>query len=556
MNQPQLVKVTIEKMISRYSKNIERLVKRFVFSKMIYDRWLEEDLIQEGYLGLIEAFGKYDFSKSDDFFWRYAYKFVKGKIVDFTIKHFNHVKPSKKVNSLITQIINRNLIGKSAYFISESLECSYNMAVNALQFLMIRRVTYLHEKIVSSKEQLEEKLTIDTLAIEIDQDVIFQVESLNSFSKHEKEIAIKLMDGYSRENIIEHCGITALQLKVIIDGILDKCGVAHEYISDRNEVLLMQLSKLQMNGELEESAKDKKFEWVRIELISASSKNPRKDLTVHTEQLQDVIASKGWEEPVTCYKKGDFYILLAGHRRWYAAKQLGYDKMPVFIVDSPETYAEEKDRLGSLQSVQVDWTPYEIAKNIHDRWIYSGGINYSEFSKKIGIPKSKIAAKIRVFKYYPKIEIEDKLTNGMYSISMLDYIISWIKRLVQYQPKFVDSISEEYVRHQMLAKYENKCFNSQIANDRYFVFNATSEEIFSFLSDTTKTLKQSEIELKISRSKKSRDHKEIYKMLDDSMSSVKKIEWKDQKEAILLIDELDSLLSEINALSRKMKGRI
>lgn len=85
---------------------------------------------------------------------------------------------------------------------------------------------------------------------------------------------------------------------------------------------------------------------------------------------------------------------------------------------------------------------------------------------------------------------------------MLDYILTWIKRLEKYQPDFVKSITEEFIRTQMLTKYENKCFNSRIANDRDFVCNASPEEIFSFLSDTTKTLRQSEIELTIEKAKK------------------------------------------------------
>ena len=67
---------------------------------MLYDKWLLEDLIQQGYLGLIEAYPKYDFNKGKEFFWRYAYKFVKGRMIDFTIQHFNYIRPSKNKQSI------------------------------------------------------------------------------------------------------------------------------------------------------------------------------------------------------------------------------------------------------------------------------------------------------------------------------------------------------------------------------------------------------------------------------------------------------------------------
>jgi ParB family chromosome partitioning protein len=70
--------------------------------------------------------------------------------------------------------------------------------------------------------------------------------------------------------------------------------------------------------------------------------------------MQEIIAANGWKEAATCYKKGQFYILLSGHRRLYAAKKLGEKQIPIYIVLAPTTPAEELDRLGSLQSGQVE----------------------------------------------------------------------------------------------------------------------------------------------------------------------------------------------------------
>lgn len=142
----------------------------------------------------------------------------------------------------------------------------------------------------------------------------------------------------------------------------------------------------------------------------------------------------------------------------------------------------------------------------------------------------------------------------MYSITMLDYILTWIKRLGQYQPDFVESITEDFIRKQMLTKYENKCFNSRIANDRFFVCNATPEEIFSFLSDTTKTLRQSEVELTIAQAKTERNNSKIYQLLDESIETIKKIEWNDRKEAQQLIGVLDKLLEDIDTKSHELEG--
>lgn len=66
----------------------------------------------------------------------------------------------------------------------------------------------------------------------------------------------------------------------------------------------MQISTLEEGGQKLQDGEKKNFEWVKVELISSSPSNPRKNLAVKTEQLQETLTSKGWEEPVTCYKRG------------------------------------------------------------------------------------------------------------------------------------------------------------------------------------------------------------------------------------------------------------
>lgn|GEM_PF-4584025 len=139
-------------------------------------------------------------------------------------------------------------------------------------------------------------------------------------------------------------------------------------------------------------------------------------------------------------------------------EDLGAMHLPVLIVAEPKNRADELDSLGSLQSGQVAWTPYEVAKNTHDRWLYSGGISYSELARKLGITSHQVSTRISVYKYYLKDEIAEKLANGMYSITMPYYIAQWIKRLINYHPLLVEGLTEEYVRRQMLKKFENKCF--------------------------------------------------------------------------------------------------
>lgn len=54
--------------------------------------------------------------------------------------------------------------------------------------------------------------------------------------------------------------------------------------------------------------------------------NPRKNDGIDTEEMQSIITKRGWEEPLSAYKKNedsDYYVLLAGHRRLFAANKAG-----------------------------------------------------------------------------------------------------------------------------------------------------------------------------------------------------------------------------------------
>ncbi|OMF44097.1 hypothetical protein [Paenibacillus peoriae] len=48
-------KITIEELVDSYSINIIRTARKMISARINFDKWLLEDLIQQGYVGLIEA---------------------------------------------------------------------------------------------------------------------------------------------------------------------------------------------------------------------------------------------------------------------------------------------------------------------------------------------------------------------------------------------------------------------------------------------------------------------------------------------------------------------
>lgn len=198
-------------------------------------------------------------------------------------------------------------------------------------------------------------------------------------------------------------------------------------------------------------------QWVPIEQVIPNPLNPRKNDAIKTEEMQSIILNRGWEIPLTVYKKGQNYIVLSGHRRLYAAKQTRtLREIPVYVVDAPENHQEEVERIASLQRGQVDWSPYEWAKFTFERWIAWGKPGMEEFADKIGIAKRTVAEYIQVLQYFPRQMIETGLESGIYNMSTLSSMVEFMRKLKSQKSVLVDNMTEDMIRKTMLAKMERK----------------------------------------------------------------------------------------------------
>ncbi|MDF2903884.1 MAG: hypothetical protein K0S25_1522 [Bacillus sp. (in: firmicutes)] len=480
-----------DEIISRYSKRIERTAYRFI--KQPRDsKDLKEELVQQGYIGLLEAYKRFDSSKNKNGFWSYACRFVKGKMKDYMVNNLNYIRPSKKLNSIILQIYKENIVCYTPEYISNHLGCTIDMAKQGLEYIKIRNVKSLNEPL-SPTDTHETMELIDLIVSGEEHDILFQVEVMGDLLEIERDIVKMLLDQYSVRDIIRYCKISKYALNNILKKIARNCGYDCTAILNKNEGWLMNLGQLDLDDGEEKTRAQLK--WVPLEQVLPNPKNPRRDLTVKTKQLQELIKTIGWEEPLTCYESGKNFIILSGHRRWNAAMQVKETLIPVYIVDAPKSGAEELDRISSVQSGQVEWSQFDQVKYTYDRWVASGKKSFDDLGNELGISKGMAGSRIRVYKYYAKDEIEDKLNNRMYSIMMLDYIHIWIKRLAKHHPDLVESWGEHYIRRLMLIKYEARCFNSQIANDHTFVTTATAENIREFLIDRNKKLQDCQLKL-------------------------------------------------------------
>ena len=135
---------------------------------------------------------------------------------------------------------------------------------------------------------------------------------------------------------------------------------------------------------------------LRISDIEPRSDQPRKDFNREAlESLSDSIATMGVLQPIIVREnpvaKG-YYEIIAGERRWRAAKMAGLSEIPAIILDSDEFKTAQISLIENVQ--REDLNPVEEAQ-AYKALIERFDITQEELSKQVNRSRSAIANMIR-----------------------------------------------------------------------------------------------------------------------------------------------------------------
>lgn len=133
---------------------------------------------------------------------------------------------------------------------------------------------------------------------------------------------------------------------------------------------------------------------VRIALVEPKVGQPRKNFDA--EDLQNLalsIAQYGIIQPITVRKVGDMYRIIAGERRWRAARMAGLSEIPVVIMDADEQKSAEMALVENIQRENLN--PIEEAEAI-ESLMDEFGLTQDEASKRIGRSRSSVANLLRL----------------------------------------------------------------------------------------------------------------------------------------------------------------
>lgn len=136
--------------------------------------------------------------------------------------------------------------------------------------------------------------------------------------------------------------------------------------------------------------------YIDINDIKPNSNQPRK--TFDEEKLEELaasIAEHGLIQPVVLRKAGKGYEIVAGERRWRAARKVGIKELPCIVKELTD---EENMLLAIIENMQrEDLNPIEEAEGIK-QMIDTYGLTQEQVSKSVGKSRPYIANCLRLLK--------------------------------------------------------------------------------------------------------------------------------------------------------------
>ena len=171
----------------------------------------------------------------------------------------------------------------------------------------------------------------------------------------------------------------------------------------------------QAKAKAETAAKKEKNNelMVKVALITPNKEQPRKNFDEEQlQELADSIKQYGVLQPLLVKKEGSFYEIIAGERRWRAAKIAGIKEVPVVLREYSKQEAME---IALIENVQrEDLNPIEEAQ-AYQRLIKEFGLTQEEIAVRVSKNRATVTNTMRLLKLDEQIQkmlIQGVITSG------------------------------------------------------------------------------------------------------------------------------------------------
>lgn len=174
-------------------------------------------------------------------------------------------------------------------------------------------------------------------------------------------------------------------------------------------------SENQLTKEEERKLKDGEeiVQSIKVIEIEPNRNQPRKNFpTESIEELAKSIEIYGVIQPIIVSKKDGYYEIIAGERRWRAAKKAGLKQMPCIVRENDERRNKEIALIENIQ--REDLNPIDKARGFR-QLLDDYGMTQQQLADTVGLNRSTVTNTLRLLNLderVMKLAIEGKLTEG------------------------------------------------------------------------------------------------------------------------------------------------
>lgn len=148
--------------------------------------------------------------------------------------------------------------------------------------------------------------------------------------------------------------------------------------------------------------KSDQIQIVKISSVEPNKQQPRKNFDEDSlEELAGSIQQHGVLQPILVVRKDDYYEIIAGERRWRAAKIAGLTEIPIIVKEMTEI---EKVEVSLIENIQrEDLNPIEEAK-AYQQLIEVFHLKQEDLAQRVSKNRSTITNAMRLLKLDDKVQ--------------------------------------------------------------------------------------------------------------------------------------------------------
>lgn len=172
-------------------------------------------------------------------------------------------------------------------------------------------------------------------------------------------------------------------------------------------------SKVEKKQEKENDSPKSGEIMVRINEVEPNRDQPRKDFDEDAlMELADSIRQFGILQPLLVQKKKNYYEIIAGERRWRAAKLAGIKEVPIIVKDYTDQEIVEISLIENIQRENLN--PIEEAMAFK-RLLQEFQLKQDEVAERVSKSRTAVTNSMRLLKLSPRVQqmiIDDMISTG------------------------------------------------------------------------------------------------------------------------------------------------